>query len=111
MAQHEVGLFGTKTRSDTLLVVSMLGETHSSEIARVLDVSLSQVQRSVDSLERAGILIGVEEGKTRRVRINPRFAMTEELLALLNRMALLDVPLQKRLATLRRRPRRSGKSI
>ena len=111
MASHNVGLFGTKTRTDTLLVISMLGETHASEIARVLGVSLSQIQKAIDSLERAGILLGAEEGRARRVRINGRFPVAEELKALLAKMAQGDIPLQEQLATMRRRPRRSGKAL
>src|SRR5579862_1276562 len=111
MGIHSVGIFGTKTRSNTLLVIFMLGESHASEIARVLDVSLSQVQKAIDSLERAGILIGAEEGRTRRIRLSPRLATIDELGALLAKMAQLDIPLQQKLAEIRRRPRRSGKAL
>jgi DNA-binding MarR family transcriptional regulator len=111
MAIHNVGLFGTLTRTNTLLVIYMLGETHASEIARVLDVSLSQAQKAIDSLERAGIVVGAEEGRARRITISPRLNLAEELKVLLAKMAQLDVPLQQRLAQIRRRPRRAGKQI
>lgn len=107
----EVGLFGGKTRSDTLLVISMLGETHASEIARVLAVSLSQTQRAIASLERAGVVIGLREGVERRVRLEPRSPYYEELKALLNKMGMHDLPLQNRLGELRRRPRRANKPL
>jgi biotin operon repressor len=105
------GLFGTRTRSNTLLVVHMLEETHASEIAAVLGKSLSRVQSAIDSLERAGVLVGAEEGKARRIRLNPRYPALEELRILLGKLGLLDVELQQRLAEKRRRPRRSGKAI
>lgn len=108
---HRVGLFGTKTRTQTLLVISMLGETHASEIAKILGVSLSQIQKAIDSLERAGVVVGAEEGRARRVRISPRYPAVDELAELLNKLALLDVPLQQRLAEWRRRPRRTGKAL
>lgn len=104
-----VGLFGTATRTNTLLVVHMLGESHASEIAAVLGKSLSRIQGTVDSLERAGVVVGVEEGKARRLRLNPRYPALEELLKLLDKLGALDVPLQEQLATKRRRPRRAGK--
>lgn len=106
-----VGLFGSATRTSTLLVIRLLGETHASEIAAVLGKSLSRIQGAVASLERAGIVIGAEEGKARRVTLNPRFPALEELEALLDKIGMLDVPLQQKLAEKRRRPRRSGKAI
>lgn len=106
-----VGLFGTLTRSKALLAVHMLSETHAAELARVLGVSLHQAQLAVASLERADVVIGVREGVERRIRLNPRSLLLDELKALLDKMALHDHDLQERLATLRRRPRRSGKAL
>ena len=106
-----VELFGTPTRTSTLLVIQMLGETHGAEIARILNRSPSRIKDAVDSLERAGIIIGNEVGKTRRVRLNPRFVASEELRSLLAKLGMMDVELQKQLATVRRRPRRAGKEI
>lgn len=106
-----IGLFGTTTRTSTLLVVHMLGESHASEIAQVLGRSLSRIQSALDSLERTGIVVGAEEGKARRVRINPRYFAVKELKELLDRMGEADVELQQRLADRRRRPRRVGKEL
>ena len=110
-AIQKVGLFGTMTRTQALLVIQMLGETHASEIARVLEVSLSQAQRAIDSLERAGIVVGVEEGRARRVRLNPRYPHLHELTELLGKMAASEIALQRQLAEIRRRPRRAGKAL
>ncbi|GMV90095.1 MAG: hypothetical protein AMXMBFR81_30250 [Chthonomonas sp.] len=104
-------MFGTATRTDTLLAVHLLGETHAAEIARVLGRAPSRIQAAIESLELAGVLAGVTEGKTRRVRLNPRFHAYKELSALLAAMGAADLGLQKRLATERRRPRRTGKPI
>jgi len=89
----------------------MLGETHAPEVARVIGISLSQAQKAIDSLERAGIVVGAFEGSTRRVRLNPRFPFLEPLNDLLTAMGIADLPLQQKLAESRRRPRRSGKTI
>ncbi len=110
-AALNVGLFGTATRSNTLLVIAMLGETHPAEIARVLEISLSQAQNAVASLERVGVVVSVREGVERRARLNPRYPLYEEVSALLAKAALQNVGLQERLATLRRRPRRTGKAL
>jgi biotin operon repressor len=89
----------------------MLGETHAGEIAQVLERSRSRIKDAVDSLDRAGLIVGYQVGTVRRLSLNPRFVAANELSALLAKLALHDVDLQKRLATLRRRPRRAGKEI
>ena len=106
-----VGLFGTATRTNTLLAIHMLGETHAAEIARVLQRSPSRIKDAIDSLEQAGVVVGMEVGNARRVVLNPRFVAKAELESLLSRIVTNDAALQERLATLRRRPRRSGKAI
>ena len=70
-----------------------------------------QVQKAIDSLERAGSVVGAEEGRARRVRLNPWYPYREELATLLSRIGADDFPLQDRLAEHRRRPRRSGKNL
>lgn len=108
---QDVGLFGTKTRTDVLVLVAMLGETHASEIAKITGLSLSQVQRSLAALERVGVVVGVYEGKARRIRLCSAFFAKEELEQLLREMARKDANLQKAAATIRRRPRKSGKPL
>jgi len=106
-----VGLFGTATRTNTLLAIHLLGESHASEIASLIGKSLSRIQATIDSLERAGVVVGVEEGKTRRVRLNPRYPALDELTQLLDKLGLLDQALQSQLAQKRRRPRRFGRPL
>lgn len=108
---QNVGVFGTRTRSNALLVTHMLGASHASELSAVLGVSLSQAQLAIDSLERAGLLVGAMEGSARRVRLNPRFPAKDELSALLDKLALVSPELQDRLAEIRRRPRRGRKPL
>lgn len=109
--RRSAALFGTSTRTETLVAVQLLGETHSAEVARMLGRSPSRIQAAIESLELAGIVAVVTEGKTRRVRLNPRFHAYKELSALLAAMGAADLGLQKRLASERRRPRRTGKAI
>ena len=111
MATSKVGLFGTSTRTNTLLAIHLLGETHASEMAALLGRTLSRIQDAIESLERAGIVVGIEEGKARRVRLNPHYPAKSELEALLTKIGSEDVELQKLLAQKRRRPRRLGKEI
>jgi biotin operon repressor len=107
---NEGGLFGSAIRTSTLIIISMLGETHAAEIASVLNRGRSRVKEAVDVLERQGVIIGATEGSMRRLRLNPRYVAADELRALLVKLGTADVDLQQRLASLRRRPRRSSKS-
>lgn len=107
----QIGVFGTMTRTNTLLVLHLLKESHASEIAGVLEISLSQVQKALDGLEVAGLVVGTRVGRERRVKVSPRFPHRHELLALLDKMTIQDLALHERLATKRRRPRRAGKAI
>lgn len=106
-----VGLFGTRTRTDLLILIEMLGETHAAELARLSGVRLSTVQNALTSLEQTGAVVGVVEGRARRVRLNPRYFAAAELRTLLEKLGRSDVELLDKVAELRRRPRRAGKSL
>lgn len=106
-----IGLFGTRTRTDILLLISLMGETHASEVAQLLGIRLSTAQNAIDSLEQAGVVSGAIEGRTRRLRLNPRYFARDELQALLKKLAENDSELRERIATIRRRPRRAGKPL
>lgn len=98
-------------RTRTLVAIAVLEETHASELARLLGAGITTIRNAVDTLEQAGIVAGVLEGQTRRVKLDPRFRAYEELKVLLAKMALGDPALLSAIADLRRRPRRSGKAL
>ena len=106
-----VGLFGTRTRTDVLVLIGMMEETHAAEVARLLGISLSTAQNAIDSLEATGVISGAVEGRARRVRLNPRFYAREEIRTLLDKIATNDNELRERVSTIRRRPRRAGKKL
>ncbi|RYG32341.1 ArsR family transcriptional regulator [bacterium] len=108
---RDVGLFGTGTRTRVLLLLALLGESHISEIARILGANITNIGKAVDSLELAGVVSGVMMGRTRRISFNPRYAYLEELLPLARKMATTNPALMEALANERRRPRRSGKEL
>ncbi|GMU60590.1 MAG: hypothetical protein AMXMBFR34_23530 [Myxococcaceae bacterium] len=102
-------LFGSSTRTSALLAIRLLEESYPSELAALLGVRPFTVQSILKSLEREAIIVSRLVGRTRTVALNPRHVAHAELSALLWKLGQLDLDLQARLATRRRRPRRAGK--
>lgn len=104
-------LFGSETRTQLLIVIEALQETHVSELARILGRPKSRVHKIVVDMEATGVLTGMQEGGSRRIIFNPRYTFLLELRTLLAKMLLQDTELQKTLMETRRRPRRIGKAV
>lgn len=103
--------FGSPTRTRVLLGLELTGESYARELSRVLQVSLSVVQKALRSLELDGLVAARSAGRTRLYRIDPRYSAEKELRVLLRRLAGSDDELQARLGSLRTRPRRGGKPL
>jgi hypothetical protein len=101
--------FGGQTRTRVLLALRLLEESYPRELARLLDRPLSGIQSALVGLERDGLVSVRSAGRTRLVRLNPRYFAREELQRYLLKLAEADRELQTRSAALRRRPRRPGK--
>jgi predicted transcriptional regulator len=104
-------VFGTGVRTKTLLAIYLMQETHASELSRLLDAGVNTIRNALDTLERAGLVVGTMEGQTRRVRLNPKFRAHAELAVLLHKLSLGEIALMSKIADLRRRPRRLGKAL
>ena len=103
--------FGSQTRTRALLALSLLEETYARELARILEVSISVLQKAILGLERDGLVAARRVGRTRVITLNPRYFARRELLAFLNRLAEPEDRLRAAVAKLRKRPRRSGKRL
>jgi DNA-binding transcriptional ArsR family regulator len=103
--------FGGQARTRVLLGLRLLDESYPRELARVLDLRLSGVQMAVRGLERDGLVAGRLAGRTRLIRLNPRYFAREELQRYLLKLASADATLHDRIAELRRRPRAGGKPL
>lgn len=101
--------FGSQTRTRVLLALSLLQQSYARELARVLEVPVSVLQKALRSLERDGLVVARRVGRTRAVTLNPRYFARRELLAFVNKLAEPEEGLRTEVAKLRRRPRRSGK--
>jgi predicted transcriptional regulator len=105
------GVFGTRTRTNILVLLAVLEESHAAELARIIGVRLYTVQNALETLEQTGMVAGAIAGRERRVRLNPRFFARDELRALLDKLASADPDLVSRVAEIRRRSRRGGKPL
>lgn len=103
--------FGSNTRTRVLLVLQLLGDSYPRELSRLLELPLSVVQKALRSLERDSLIAGRTTGRTRPYRINSRYFASAELRQLLIKLAEPEGDLKRRLAELRKRPRRSGKPL
>ncbi|MCW5946032.1 MAG: hypothetical protein KIT74_03280 [Fimbriimonadales bacterium] len=104
-------LFGSRVRTEVLLLIAILEETYASELAAISQRRLYSVQRVVEALEREGIVVGRVSGRERRLVINPRLPFRKELLALLVRMMVQEQSLMETINSMRRLPRRKGKQL
>ena len=103
--------FGGTVRTRVLLALQLAEQTYPRELARLLDVPVSGVQQALRTLERDGLVAGRLMGRTRIVRLEPRYFARAELQAYLDRLARNDRVLVSRVEALRRRPRRAGKPL
>lgn len=111
MTSSGFDVFGTGVRTKALIAIYLLDETHSRELAGIIGAGATTLRNSLDTLEQAGLIVGTVVGRTRRVRLNPKFRALPELVSLLHKLSLGEVTLLERIAELRRRPRRQGKAL
>ena len=107
------GIFGNATAEKVLLYLEQFEEGYALGIARAFDdLPVSMVQRQLERLEAASILVSKLQGRTRVFTWNPRFAFEGELRALLRKaLKLLPAAERERYFVARRRPRRAGKPL
>jgi DNA-binding transcriptional ArsR family regulator len=104
-------VFGTRRRTEVLILIALLGETYPSELARQLGAPLFSIQTVVEALERDGIVATRKRGGTRLVTLDPRFYAAKELRKLLLRLAEGEPEIQEASTRRRTRPRRRGKPL
>jgi DNA-binding transcriptional ArsR family regulator len=104
-------VFGSRARDRILFLLAIVGTSYPRELSRSLDISLLTVQRTVNDLERAGVLATRMMGRTRLAELNPRWFAAAELRSLLERLAESDPSLAEKAAEIRRRPGRADDPV
>lgn len=102
-------IFGSRIRTDTLVAIGRLERTYASELARIIKRRVTEAQRAITSLERAGVVVTSKIGTTRIAELNPRYWAKDEVCALLLRLS--EAPRYRHWWTIRRRPRAMGKPL
>jgi hypothetical protein len=106
---RQVELFGSRRRTEILILLALLDESYPAELTRLLGARLFAVQTILGDLESETVIVTRRLGRTRRVQLNPRFVAYKELRALLWKLGEHDAELQAIAARKRGRPRRVGK--
>ncbi len=107
-------LFGNVVIEKILFYLLMNEKSYGSELSKILETPLYSVQKALMRLEDGGVIVALEEGKTRMFQFNPRYPFLKELKAFLNKAYdFLPIEMKKRFyeAPLRRRPRKTGKPL
>ena len=105
-------LLGSINKERVLVYLAARGRGHSREIARFFKGPLSPVQKALDNLEAAAVLVSRMVGTTREYEFNPRYPARAELASLIDRALSLYPPkLRNQLLVTRSRPRRRGKPL
>ena len=65
-------LLGSKNAERVLVFLFVREEGYVREIARYFETDLKSIQGQLDKLERGGVLVSREVGKTRPYTFNPR---------------------------------------
>lgn len=103
-------LFGSENRERVLVFIEARQEGYPSEIAQFFDTDLYGIQGQCEKLEANGVIVSRQVGRTVVYQFNPRYALLDELKALLAKaLSYYPQDLQEKLLNNRRRPRRRGK--
>ena len=111
MTSRSKGLFGSRTRERVLKLLGILERSYPRELAALLDEDLSVVQRTVDDLERDGILASRLFGRTRLFELNRTYQHYARVRDLLAHMGQTDPETVAAAQRTRQRPRRARKEI
>jgi predicted transcriptional regulator len=105
-------LLGSKNRERVLIYILTNKEGYAKEISDFYESSLDPIQKQLERLESASVLVSKKVGRTRVFMFNPRYAFEEPLKVLLQKAVEFYPPQEiERLTMKRKRPRRKDKPL
>lgn len=86
---------------------------YAQQLSNIFDSSIYGFQKTLNKLERGGLLVSFLEGKTRFYQFNPRYPFVTDIKKIFNKaFSFLPPEIQKKfILDQRKRPRRQGKHI
>lgn len=89
-------LVGNKTVQKILLFLFVNGKCYGTQMHKLLQISLTPIQKALLRLEKGGLIISYLEGKTRLYQFNPSFPLLAEVEELLKKAYTLLPPQEKK---------------
>lgn len=93
-------VFGTKNVQKILIFLFVNSKCYGTQLQRTLKTPLTPIQKALQRLEKGGVIMSYNEGKTRLHQFNPAFPFLPELEALLKKAYTLLPPHEKKHYTL-----------
>ena len=104
-------LFGSRTRTRILLYLSLAEESYVAEMVTIFGYPKLTIQRITRDLEELGVVASRLRGRVRFISLDTTWFAAAELRTLLQRLSTADTDILNAAASVRRRPRRSGKAL
>ena len=105
-------IVGNASAEKVLLFMTARKSGYAREIATSFNTEVTPIKNQLERMERDGMLIFENVGRTKVYKFNPRFPFVEEVIALGNKaLGYLPKNLQEELIYNRRRPGREGKPL
>lgn len=89
-------LFGSRNMQRILLFLFVNRKCYGVQLKKILQTALTPLQKTLQRLERGGIIVSYFEGKTRLYQFNPTYPLLAELENLLKQAYTLLSPHEKR---------------
>lgn len=105
-------IVGSRSSEQVFIFLVARENGYATEIAKFFDADLYAIQRQLDRLENADVLVSKKVGRTRVFQFNPRYPFLKELKDLLTSvLSYYPDEIQEKLLMNRRRPRKKEKPL
>lgn len=105
-------ILGSKSSEQALIFLVARETGYPTEIARFFDADLYAIQKQLERLEDADVLVSSKVGRTRVFQFNPRYPFLDELKSLLEKsLSYYPEDIRENLLLNRRRPRKKDKPL
>ncbi len=105
-------IVGSKSSEQVFIFLVARENGYATEIARFYGADLYAIQKQLERLESANILVSKKVGRTRVYQFNPRYPFLNELKDLLEKaLSFYPEDIQEELVMSRRRPRKKDKPL